>query len=222
MKTLVAIMAHSTAGDTVRRHWPWYLKGGCDILGVGRADTVCSWPITPGFIGEVRLGNESYAAGDNHIRRMLDLIEHFLTLKDYGALVVIEYDGIFLQPIPKLKVDTFYAKLAGGGGPGFLGSMYVHTPWCMDRLAAGRILKYGRAMVNAKLIEQGFLDRWFGLMIDLYDLQWRDTGEGTYTQNTLDTPEKMADARRAVAAGAWYVHGVKTPQQLEELTEGSA
>lgn len=214
MKPLVAIMSHSGANQIVQRHWPLYLRCGCDILGVGREDTECNWPAVGGqFLGAIRIGKESYATGDNHLTRMLALIEHFLSFKELTHLVVIEYDGIFLAPIPKLHADTFYGKVAGGNSPGFRGSMYLHTPWCMDRLAAGRILKYGRAMLKAGLNEQGFLDRWFGLMIDLYDLQWRDTGDGTYTQNTIE-PAHYEDFKRALQSGIWYAHGVKTPEAL--------
>lgn len=222
MKPVVAILSHSGANATVQRHWPLYLNCGCDIVGIGRTDTHCQWPAESGqFIGSMDIGQESYAKGDNHICRFLELVEWFLTdamMKSYTHLVVIEYDGVFFAPVPKLKINTFYGKLAGGKSDGFLGSMYIHTPWCMDRLCAGNVLKHGRAMLKAGLIEQGFLDRWFGLMIDLYDLQWRDTGAGTYTHNTLDTPEKIAEAGRAVAEGAWYVHGLKTAEQLRKLS----
>ncbi len=221
-QTLVVIFSHSGANETVKRHWPLYLAGGCDILGVGRTDTECLWPYnTRQFIGGIKVGKESYADGDNHIARFLDTLEHCLKspeLKPYGFFVFIEYDSGFFAPIPKFQIDTFYAKLAGYRDQGFLGSQYLHTPWVMDRIMGGRILKAGRAMLKAGLIERGFLDRFFGLMVDLYDLDWRDTGSSTYTQNTLDNAEKIADARRAIKDGAFYVHGIKSPEQLAQLT----
>lgn len=221
-QTLLVIFSHSKANETVRRHWPYYLNSGCDILGVGRTDTHCQWPVPDGrFIGEINVGKESYANGDNHIVRFLDTLEHCMNapeLKKYKAWAFIEYDGVLFAPIPTPRIDTFYGKRAGYKDQGFLGQQYLHTPWIFDRIMAGRVLKAGRAMLQAGLIERGFLDRWFGLMIDLYDLDWKDTGAETYTQNSLDTTEKISDARRAIAAGCFYVHGIKTESQLKELT----
>lgn len=222
MKTLLVIFSHSGANATVQRHWPLYERSACDILGVGRVNTQCQWPDgRRGFIGSIDVGVESYASGDNHIVRVLRLIEHFLTeptLKVYSHLIITEYDGVWFGPPPQFNPDTFYAKLAGGGSPGFLGSQYVHTPWAMDRLCAGRILKYGKAMHRAGLIERGFLDRWFGLMIDLYDLQWRDTGAGTYSRNTIE-PCHFEEFRTAIQSGIWYAHGLKTTDCLKVAIE---
>lgn len=222
MKVLVVIFSHSGYNVLVERHWPAYLASGCDILGVGRTNTRCIWP-KERLVGEINVGEESYASGDNHIVRFLDTLEYCLreqSLKDYGAFCFIESDSAFFAPIPPPNIDTFYAKLAGYKDQGFIGSQYVHTPWMMDRIMGGRILKAGRAMHKAGLIERGFLDRWFGLMIDLYDLDWKDTGASTYTQNTLDSEEKIADAIKAISGGAYYCHGIKSPEVLAALSKG--
>lgn len=221
MRPLLVIFAHSTVGETVKRHWPLYLNAGCDILGVGREDTVCQWPVVGGqFIGSINVGKESYADGDNHIRRFLDTLEHCLTtpaLKSYGAMAFIEYDGVFFRHLPELKAGTLYAKLAGGNSPGFLGSMFLHTPWMFDRIMGGHILKAGRAMLGRGLIERGYLDRFFGLMIDLYDLQWRDTGASTYTKNTIE-PCHYEEFKAAIDSGIWYAHGIKSAECLQVAT----
>ena len=220
MKTLIVIFAHSTVNDTVRRHWPWYLRGDCDILGVGRTNTRCEWP-TERLIHSIAVGIEGYASGDNHILRFLETLTALLTderYKAYGAFCLVEYDGIFIRPVPPIKPGTICAKLAGHRDGHFRGNAYYHTPWYLDRIMAGRILKYGFAMLKAGLIEGGFIDRWLGLMVDLYDIPIADTS--TYTQNTIDTPAKIEQARTAIEAGAWYIHGIKTESQLINVTAG--
>jgi hypothetical protein len=42
----------------------------------------------------------------------------------------------------------------------------------------------------------------------------------SYSENTLETPESWAKARKAIADGAYFVHGIKTQQQLDEVTKG--
>ncbi len=224
MNTLLVIMSHSGANETVKRHWPHYLKGGCDILGVGRTDTNCEWPgggLAPPMVGFINVGKESYANGDNHIVRFLDVLDLCMTLpslKKYQAFCLVEYDTLLFGPIPKIKPGTFMTKLAGHRSEGFAAENYYHTPWLLDRIMAGRILTYGRAMLKAGLIERGFIDRWLGLLFDLHGIKPVDTGASTFTFNTIDTPEKMSLAKQAIADGIWFLHGCKTPEQLAQLT----
>jgi hypothetical protein len=224
-KTLLVIFAHSTVGETVKRHWPLWLLSGCDILGVGREDTVCQWPAIGGqFIGAINVGKESYADGDNHIRRFLDTLEHCLTapaLKPYGAYCFCEYDCLIFKPIPPIKPGSFAAKLAGGRDCDFRGTAYYHTPWHLDRIMAGRILVHGRAMLRAGLIEHGFIDRWLGLLFDLHGIACTDTGAATYTRNTIE-PCHFDEFRAAIESGIWHAHGVKTQECLQVALDAQA
>ncbi len=225
MKTLLAIMSYAKANATVARHFPWWLRSECDMIGVGHIDTECVWPEHPRFIGSIRCQKDSYAVGDNHILRFIDVLRHFLhspDLKGYGAICVIEYDGIFLKPFPRIRPGEIIMKLAGNRDGDFRGSKYWHTPWAMDRIMAGKILTWGKAMHAAGLIEHGFIDRWLGLMFDLHGVDVTDTGCATYTQNTIDNQEKILECRRAVENGAWYVHGIKSAEVLQAITLGIA
>ena len=94
---------------------------------------------------------------------------------------------------------------------------FFHTPFVMGWEICRRIIKYGEAMLLAELLEQGYPDRFLGLMVDLHYLPWSDI-PGTYTQNTIDRPEYVLEARKAIADGAWYIHGVKTAAQLKAVT----
>lgn len=218
-KTLVVVMSHSAANPTLARHWSWFLKGDCDILGIGRTDTHCVWP-NERLVGAIDIGLESYASGDNHITRLLGTIEHCLKspeLKGYSGFCLLEYDCVIFKPVPKPSVDTLHAKLAGHRDQGFIGENYYHTPWTFDRIMGGRILKAGRAMLRAGLIERGFIDRFLGLMADLYDLDVKDTGNTTYTRNTIE-PCHVEEARAAVDSGIWMLHGCKTEECLRDIT----
>ena len=81
-----------------------------------------------------------------------------------------------------------------------------------------QVIEFGGRMLKAQLYEKGFIDRFLGLMADLYNLPI--TAAPSYSTDTIDRPEFMQAARDAIKNGAVYLHGVKTESQLLELTKG--
>lgn len=224
-KTLLAVQSHSLVNDTVRRHWPYYVASGCDILGVGREDTVCLWPLAPGvirgnqrFVGWINVGKEGSANGDNHLRRVMDILLTFLTLEEYTHAIVTEYDSLFFRPPPE-HPGGLVAKVAGYRTEGFRGERFFHMPLYVDRPTAAAIIGYGEAMISVGMIEHGFIDRFLGLMVDLYPLKWTDTGDTTYTQNSI-YEQHVPEVRDMIRRGGWFCHGVKTEAILHAITEG--
>ncbi len=221
-QTLVAVLSHSLVNDTVKRHWRWYCKSGCPILGVGRENTDCWFsPVgQDGCVGRLNIGLESYAKGDNHLQRFLSLLKWFVLSAEFSIfndICAIEYDGIFVRPLLPYP-GGLCTTLAGQRSDVYHGTNYYHTPWQMDRETAKQIIECGERMLKAQLYELGFVDRFLGLMADLYEI--KITPASTFSVNTLDKPEHMAAARKAIAEGVCYVHGCKTALQLEELTRG--
>jgi hypothetical protein len=218
MKTLVAILGHQGANATILRHWPFYERSGRDLAGVGRVDKPVSWPQTSSFIGSFNIGQDGGAGGPNHLERLLNLYKLFLTDLSglgYTDICVIEYDGIFLRPLPDHPGGLATTVGGYGDGVGFAPCPYFHTPWWVDVETAGAIVEYGERMLGMKIYEGGFVDRWLGLMVELYKLPWNSFP--SFSVNSLDHPVYMKAARDAIARGAAYVHGVKTEQQLREL-----
>jgi hypothetical protein len=232
-KPLLVILSHSGANETVRRHWRSWLNADCDIMGVGRMDTKCEWPVEPGFKwpspndatitrkfwGTIDVGQESYAKGDNHLRRFLDVLKYCVHHTDYTSFCLIEYDVLLFKPLvePSGHSEWLLTTLAGGGSDGFHATKFFHCPWWINRRQAVKVLVWGECMLKAGLHEQGFLDRWLGLMSDLYSgLQILETG--WYSANTIDTPDKVRQARNSIQAGKGGIHGCKTIQQLTDIT----
>lgn len=220
MKTLLLIFSHTEANPVVARHWPWYRKSGMDIVGVGSTNGNCIWP-QYGLLDQIKIGSEGAPSGAHYIHRFLNALSYCLSnysWLEYESFCFIEYDGIFLKPLPEIAPNTFVTKKNGGASDGFLGSFFVHTPWIMDRQMGHIILDYGQRMYKHGLHERGFLDRWFGLMIDLYKLNWSDLGRDVFSENTLDTPHLIQMGRDAAKRGVFYIHGIKTQKQLEAVT----
>lgn len=223
MKCLIAILSYVRANELVARHWPWYRKAGCDILGVGRETTSCEWPVRvgqDGLVNVTNIGEDSYVHGDNLIRLHVDTLDYMLSLiGDYTHFCLIEPDTIFLRGITQNDVPTygFRATLVGNKSPGFFGSFYCHGPWIFDRHGAQFAVNSARRMLNVGLIEQGFPDRFWGLVCDLYGLPF--TKLHAYSQNRLDRPEYIQQARQALADGAFAIHGIKTDGELRSVIE---
>lgn len=217
MKPLLVILSYAKANDMVQRHWPYFLKAGCDILGVGREDSEARFP-GERLVGMVKIGKDSYVAGDNLIKLHLDALAYCLEkYPDYTHYVLTEPDAIFTKPLPVLGT-MFSATKVGGWSPGFHGRQFFHGPWCFNAVTAARFVEFGTRMLHAGLIERGFPDRFHGLLCDLYSLPW--TNFPGYSQNRLDQPKYVDDARQAIKDGYHYIHGIKTEAELRAVTEG--
>jgi hypothetical protein len=108
-------------------------------------------------------------------------------------------------------------RLNGYRSKGFNAPVFVHTPWYFDRSAALKILKYGTKLFQLNMTEGGFVDRWLGLILELYDIEWFDCSMTTYSQNTIDTSKMIQEACEAIKNGAWYVHGIKDSRTLQSI-----
>jgi hypothetical protein len=218
--TLIAVLGHAAAKATIERHAPYWEKAECDIVCVGRKDIEVPWPSIKRQVGALRIGNDGYAGGLNHLERLMILLRWFAEeRKSYSSICVIEYDGVFLGPLRVgQQLRIFMSTPAGGsdGSDGFAPCTYFHTPWWFDHYGAQLVLDYGSRMLNMQIYERGFVDRWLGLLVGLYRLPWSPAP--SFSVNSLDRPEYMAAAREAVRKGAVYVHGVKTELQLKHLT----
>lgn len=222
MKPLLVIMAHAGANDMVSKLFPFYERAGCDILGIGRIGSI--WPSGPRLIGFRNEGQDCYNDGTSQLTRFIDTLDFVTSRRDvspYTGFCIAEWDTVFFQPIGEwaTKVPNgLEATLAGGRSDGFRASRYFHGPWRINDFTARSMIHVGRKLLAAGLTEQGFLDRWLGLMCDLYPIEF--TPSPNYSRNSLDRPEYIDQARAAIKAGAWAVHGVKDQHMLAQLTEG--
>lgn len=227
MRTLLVILSYEKANSMVERHWPFYMKSGYDIMGVGRENSRCVFP-KEHLVWQVNIGKDEYVQGPNlpdyHVRALSCALS--LTYggdaenpQPYTHFALTEPDAIFLKPLP-LHPSGLMATYGGGNSKGFYGNAFFHGPWVVDRTTAQKFVDGGRAMLNCGLFELGFPDRFWGLWQELYGIKFTPMGRHSYSQNRLDRPEFIQQAREAIAAGACYTHGIKTAEELEAVTHG--
>jgi len=212
MKPLLAIFAHAGTSEAVNRHWPFFKRLGADILGVGRINTVVLWPHEIEHL--VNVGEQSYVNGDNLPNRFLDTLAHMLTFP-HEDLILTEWDSIFLKPLPPNPDCDFEGTLFYNVDPNFECPHYFHPYWRFTRKSAAAFIEHGRELVKRGNIEHGQKDRFVGRVV--MDLRFRWKATGCFSANTIDTPELQAKARQYINDGGYFIHGVKTKEQLDSL-----
>lgn len=225
MRTLLVVLSYSKANEMLVRHWPYFLKADADIMGVGREDTDCRFP-KERLVWEAKIGKDSYVNGDNlpnmHVRAMscalsMTYDEGADNPQPYTHICLTEPDAIFLKPLP-LHLGGLMATYCGGKSPGFYGNAFFHGPWYVDRYTAEKFVAGGQAMLKCDLFELGFPDRFWGLWQELYGVKFHPLNPAySYSQNRLDRPQYIQEAREAIARGIGYLHGVKTQEELSAV-----
>lgn len=217
---LLAVHSYPGANAAVARHFPYYEKAGADqILGIGTEGGGCVWPAV---IPTADIGTNRYMDGksDHLCRRFIATIEEcFANGMEWDHLCIIEYDALFFHALPRDMPAGITAHRAGGTPPGCTCTSFFHCPWVMDRDTARRIISAGKQMIAERDIELGSPDCFLGKMIDRFNLPITDCPFPVYSRNSLDIPEHLEEAKRAVRDGAVMVHGVKNVAMLAALQE---
>lgn len=217
-----ALFIHScrSADPTVARHWPFYKKSGWPIFGVSCLDTRCQWPEP---VPTKAIGIDVYRHESNLSRRITDTFRWFLEddlFKGYSHACVIEYDAIFLRPLPTIyeQVDAA-ATLAGHSMAGYQAEHFFHCPWILSRAGAEAFVKHADTLIKLGHTEHGSPDVFWGLVFQtLPDKMGLTCLTGTYSRNSMDNPSDRIEVNRRIHADeCWFVHGIKNEQQLREI-----
>lgn len=214
MKTAVLVQSHSGANPLVARHYPWWRKSGLDLFGIGRENTNCVWPKEmPSF----RIGQEGKSDLSDRLVKTFDLFLSDPRFDGYTHCMVIESDAIFLAPPPYDHIEAA-ATHAGGPIAGLKAKEFFHTPWWLSRAMAERFVAMGASMVKRGDVEKNTPDFFITLAFEYLKepIGWL---AGTYSRNTLDIQRDLLEVRGLVRdKKLWYVHGLKTQQQLDFIT----
>lgn len=224
MKTLVVVISHPQAEPIFQMNWPWLQRCGCDIAAVNHSGAPF-FALDPHPRFNLSIGGPPNTTPNKWVDRFIDILQWCVSapMSDpYDRYILTEADSIFLRPPPVL--EGMWATLAGYDSAGFLAKRFFHTPWCFDRQAAMDFLRRARIMLGfgTALNEQGYIDRFIGLLTHLYEVPVGDLSSHcqAYTRNTLVEPAHVDECREWIKAGCWFVHGIKSPEVLRAVTEG--
>lgn len=223
-KTLVVIQSYGKARDTVHRHWEFYKKAGCDILGVNTKEKPHDWPEN---CPTVDIGEDHYLNGTDFLcRRLLETIAYVLREKKfehYTHFMFVEHDAVFIRKLPEEKPGLVTPY------PGFcpkewgLNSLwFIHTPYWADRATCQRIVETGYELLSEGIFDKGNPDSFIGSIIARADLPWEhfpkfktfSVNSGSLSEDPMKGPLRVS-IRQHIKEGCFYVHGLKTPEELD-------
>jgi len=228
VKTLLAIHSWPGANEIVARHWPYFLKQGADeIWGIGTNDNGCKWPEG---IQWQNVGRNSYIDGSHLPQRMLDTLTQMLSLDLWNTLILTEYDTVFFNRIP---VENLKHCLAGhyAGGPtwGSKANCFYHNPWVFDRNIVMDFVVEGHDAIKEGICPDRHRgqppaaecspDVFFAYIAQRLGYTVQDDLWREYSRNDLKDPERLEGARKAYQDGVDIIHGIKTQDELNYITQ---
>lgn len=227
-KTLLAIISAPQDNALVERHWPYFRLTGWDIMGAGSEDGKCEWPEPVMRLDTGKMGKRvtrGISAIWGLCDQELDILEAFLKTK-YEFCAIVESDNVWVRRPPDHPGGLLYLiNLMTNLHPGiFATPVYASTPRICDRETAGHLIHWGRLMMARGDNELFISDRF--MMKVAFTGRIRFQHFPSWTSFPLMwsgmpvTEAFIKDARAAIHLGNFCLHGIKTAEQLERITEG--
>lgn len=218
MNLAIFILAHPGAQHLVDQNYPHWIAPvtelGATLFGVEHEDKpAMNWPVG---VNVLRLGTDPDTMIHRWVSRFIQVLA-WARQSDprWDYFIFIEADTIFLEAPSEFPACG--GTLAGFDSAGFFARRFYHCPWCFSRAALGEFMSNAEAMLAVKLTEQGMIDRFLGLMDDLYKHRgFTVTPLLNWSRNTAEI-EDLGMIEWAMKNGAWAVHGVKSPHVLESI-----
>ena len=197
------VIAHGAALDTILRHKPLW-----DIWFDDYEFVVPEDDKLPNMGHRLNTVGLSEHNGLHAVERMRAACS---IASGYASAAVLEYDTlVFGPPMASTEGVIMGSYLFVAPTPIFASAWWLHSPWQTSQEDWRKL-----ADCPAEL-EGRFPDRWLSAAADSIGIIGAGF-TGGYSQNSLDRPEYVAAAIRAVEAGASAIHGVKTLSVFEKL-----
>lgn len=228
MKTLLAILACAGDNDRLKRHWPYFKLTGFAILGCGTVDGQVEWPDPISQLNTGKLGRKMTPAGSSIfglVEQELDIWKYFLDHPQYDSVCVVEADNLFVRRPPAHPGHGLYlvTLLPNYSKPGiFKTPYYFSTPRWADRKCAEQLYRHGRLMFQAGDHEHYISDRFPAWICQKHHLPWLAQpawSPSPFAWGGNFDEVWVRDARAAIQTGAYCLHSVKTPAQLDALKD---
>lgn len=217
MSTLLVIMSYEGAKEQVFRQWEHYKTPGWPILGVCPENSFHSWPADINHCELV--GKSSGYSTPDTVKYWVGTWERLLLprYEKYNDFILVEYDTLILRD-PEQFCPDLVTHLAGGPMSGFKATRFYHCPWWARRKTAEIIVEEGKKMIAEGEFEHGSPDVFLGLLLDRRpDIKAWETN--SFSVNGGDLTNRKAEAIKAIEAGAWLVHGLRTQEEMDWILQ---
>jgi len=222
MKVTTIIFTYGKAEEVVKRHLPIWKEYTDELMIVSPTNNPC---IIENI--DCLTHSESQKLGHYSLSRQLFAMKAALGYNS-DFYVFLEYDALMLkrpEPRPIIQGNLFNERVFFERQEEWMqkGHCFLHFPWIFpaDKLKefVDRVeLDSNDESVQDKWLIQKLMD----LNMEVHNLFCSDyTAPGVsiegYSQNSLDTPERVSYALNCVKRGAYALHGIKTEKVFNEI-----
>jgi len=202
--TIHIIMAHGSAQETFQRHLPVWERNGLPITVVCPSDN----PVQTNH-ALTKIGTRQHHG--------VAAIERFIKIIDLGVrsgfpyILFDEYDSMaFELPFHLKTTPGLHGFVWTDGNPanGFVGKHFIHPPLFMDNDTASGIIEAAIKLASLGT-EQGFWDRWIGMICEKGNIPFHTTEKHHFSRNTIEQGH-IGLLSEALTNGATWFHGVKS------------
>lgn len=206
MRPLLTIFCWKGDDERIDRHWGSWEKTGCDIILSFPVDAPCR---RGGLAFEL-----SQHHGANIMRRIFDTFNR-VRLIGYDTYWFGEADMIGIRSAPIEISDGLHGFLWDNKDPQFKAKQYIHYAQGMNRKTLSDVCVACHSVAPDS--EQGFQDRFLGMVCENNNIPLIHRADITYSRNALDRNEYFEQAQTAIDSGVSFVHGIKEQWQLDRL-----
>ncbi len=226
MKVATIVFTYGKAEEVVKRHLPIWKAYTDELMIVSPTNDPC---IVENI--DCLTHSKSQQLGQFSLSRQLFGL---IAALGYNAnqYVFLEYDAIMLrrpEPRPIIQGNLFNQNIFVERQEEWMrqGHCFLHFPWIFP----ADKLKYFVDRVELDLNDGVSQDIWLiqkimDLNMEVHNLLGltptspNGTGEG-FSQNNIDTPQRIENAVYHVKSGAYALHGIKTKEVLEKILEAA-
>lgn len=212
MMTVIAMMVHGAAKETMLRHMPYWKALHQPMIICTPEDN----PITLPGINQVFHPGKQQHSGMVALERQKRVMEMLRGLPGYDWYMVTEYDTLYLG----VDLPPFERGLSGIRNPNdkpgerFKSRWVLGPPWVMDHDSLCKILQY--ADQHPEVTEEGCIDRFLPVWAEEAGVPVIQLPHAGLFMNEI-TPSDYDRMVKICNEGGRFYHGIKTKQCLDLL-----
>lgn len=226
MSVMLAIFTCARCSPALLRHWPYFQRQEADWNYIITTNLFCD---TPPGVPTMSVAEDKYIDGAHLPQRLIDTMARLLELP-WEILILAEYDTLIINRIRTEAMELAVAgHLTGYQTWGSKAKTYYHNPWVMMREPAIKFVAAGQKAIdegvcgqkgpNAYGAPESSPDVFFGYVCETAGIKVQPNLWNEYTRNSFDHPGHLDEARAAYRAGVDVIHGCKSKEELDFITQ---
>lgn len=218
--TCLSVFTCNKGNAALQRHWPCFLRQQADSnYVIATENTHCE---IPEGASELKIGVDDYINGAHLPRRLIDSISRLLD-KPWDVLMLAEYDTVIFNRIRVEAMEHAMAAHLAGHMPAY---HFYHNPWVLHREVAEKFIQTGETVIRDGVCSYGSIesspDVFFGLVCFMLKMPIQHNLWREFSRNSMTNEGDLELAKACYRDGYDVIHGIKTKEELEYITNGQS